>query len=891
MSIKLRDLIRAVRACKTAAEERAVISKECALIRTAIKEEDEQYRARNVAKLMYIHMLGYPTHFGQMECLKLISAQSFNDKRIGYLALTLLLNEQAEVLTLVTNSLKIDLNSPNQFIQALSLIAIGNLATQDMARDLISDVEKLLTTNNSYIRKKAALATIRLIKKERDLIYGIENKILLLLKDKNHGVLLTGITLIIEILHEFPSFIHFYSKIVSIIIRLLKNFMTSSFNAEYEINGIMDPFLQVKLLELLRVLGSTSYRKMLKKKREGEDDEEQQYIEKYLKQEELSEKEIENNRENINDVLIQIATQVNTQKNCGNAILYECIKTILAIDADDHDGSSGMKSSSDSDSKVLAINLIGNFLVNNDNNIKYIGLQTLSSLIHIDSNLIQRHNNIIRNCLKDSDKMIQFRAVELLFHLINPKNFVTISTDIINYFIIAPTDYKSYIIKKFVSFFSMVKGIYKWKIDTILIFFSVFHQMDSQTKNTYILLLSSYTEYSNYLVHKLFQLLIDDFSIEYTSLFHLTAWAIGEYGEFLLVPYSNSLEKDSFNARSEAEVIQMLQKIIKIHSLDVTIKNIILTSLVKLSVKYTSPASIQSIRDIISSFTSSMNVELQQRATEYSILLSNSHYNELRTKLFQPIPVSNRVGMTAGDEASLMDAGLDTSSSLSLPSSSSAPVVSTSKTPSLLDLDDIFSSNASITPTPASNIPIGGSLGGGLDLLNDIFSSNLTLSPTPSATLAPTPPVMPTSVFPPAAPLAATPLTSTPLISTPTSNVPIFDKDGIVIVMDLTKPNPMDNSQTKVLLKFFNNNSFPINSFTFQAAVPKYLTLSLLSPSSSSLSCSPFSSGIPAATQEINLINTMQDKKNIMLKYKFLYKKNDQDIEDIGQISNFPNLY
>ena len=39
MSIKLRDLIRMVRACKTAAEERAVISKECALIRTAIRDE------------------------------------------------------------------------------------------------------------------------------------------------------------------------------------------------------------------------------------------------------------------------------------------------------------------------------------------------------------------------------------------------------------------------------------------------------------------------------------------------------------------------------------------------------------------------------------------------------------------------------------------------------------------------------------------------------------------------------------------------------------------------------------------------------------------------------------------------------------------------------------
>ena len=37
---------------------------------------------------------------------------------------------------------------------------IGNLATQDMSRDLASDVEKLLRTSNPYIRKKAVLATV-----------------------------------------------------------------------------------------------------------------------------------------------------------------------------------------------------------------------------------------------------------------------------------------------------------------------------------------------------------------------------------------------------------------------------------------------------------------------------------------------------------------------------------------------------------------------------------------------------------------------------------------------------------------------------------------------------------------------------------------------------------
>lgn len=75
-----RELIRSVRQCKTAAEERNVVAKESAALRNAFKEQDTVYRHRNVAKLMYIHMLGYPTHFGQMETLKLIAASSFPEK-------------------------------------------------------------------------------------------------------------------------------------------------------------------------------------------------------------------------------------------------------------------------------------------------------------------------------------------------------------------------------------------------------------------------------------------------------------------------------------------------------------------------------------------------------------------------------------------------------------------------------------------------------------------------------------------------------------------------------------------------------------------------------------------------------------------------------------------
>jgi hypothetical protein len=179
--------VRQVRAARTAAEERGVVAKEAASLRQAFKEGDASIRHRNVAKLMYMHMLGYPSHFGQMECVKLIATLTYPEKRIGYLALMVLLDERTEVLMLVTNEMKKDLVQKNQYICALALSALGNVGSAEMCRDLAPDVERLLASTNAYVRKKAALCAIRVIRKVNS--HSLSTNLFIFLQNRKKKVL------------------------------------------------------------------------------------------------------------------------------------------------------------------------------------------------------------------------------------------------------------------------------------------------------------------------------------------------------------------------------------------------------------------------------------------------------------------------------------------------------------------------------------------------------------------------------------------------------------------------------------------------------------------------------------------------------------------------------
>ena len=59
----------------------------------------------------------------------------------------------------------------------------------------------------------------------------------------------------IEILALAPEMKEEFVKVVPALVRLLRSFISMGFSPEHDVGGITDPFVQVKLLTLMRVLG------------------------------------------------------------------------------------------------------------------------------------------------------------------------------------------------------------------------------------------------------------------------------------------------------------------------------------------------------------------------------------------------------------------------------------------------------------------------------------------------------------------------------------------------------------------------------------------------------------------------------------------------------------
>jgi len=848
-SIKLRDLIRSIRAARTAADEREVITKECALIRTSFREEDNDARSRNVAKLLYIHMLGYPAHFGQLECLKLIASQKFNDKRMGYLGCMMLLDEKQDVHLLVTNCLKNDLNHSSQYVQGLALCTLGSICSAEMSRDLAGEVERLLKSGNSYVKKKACLCAVRIIRKVPELMEMYVPLTRSLMSDNNHGVQLTAIVLMTEMCSLNPDVISHFRRFVPNLVRSLKSLIQSGYSPEHDVSGISDPFLQVRILHLLRLLGKND----------------------------------SDSSETMNDMLAQVATNTETTKNVGNSVLYETVLTIMDI-------------KSESGLKVLAVNILGRFLLNNDKNIRYVALNTLLKTVLLDNSAVQRHRTTVVECLKDPDISIRRRAVELCFALVNSSNVRSMMKELLQFLEKCDVELKQYTTSNIITAAEKFAPNKRWHIDTVLkVLTTASAYVRDDAVSNLIQLISNTSTLHTYTVQQLFRAAQNDMS--QPSLMQIASWCIGEFGELLL---STDLEEDEPLNITELDVIQVLSSVLKSSLSPQKTKEFAITALMKLSTRFTSCS--EQIQLVINQYTTNMNVELQQRSVEYDVVLRK--YDGLRSGLLERMPIlkanpdNPEVFAAASGEALVNgDASLLEKASIITEQQSQQQTDSDS-------LLDLLGDGLPVEPTPtpaASEEPASteASSGGGglLDLLGDLDpvmpqtqaqpSSGGNLmddllglgsAPPPQAAPAPVGGAPPMMMTPNMNDLSAT----TMLSSSGIPSITAYEQNGLKIQFSFEKQAGNPNNVVMVTATSSNSSGSPMSDYLFQAAVPKTFQLQLQPPSGNVIP--PFGGG--NVTQQLMISNPQKEPVRMLLRIG--YTTNGEPVQIQTQVDSFP---
>ncbi|KAI0675734.1 gamma-adaptin [Trametes maxima] len=834
----LKALIKGIRACKTVADERALIKQESAAIRASFREEDSYARHNNVAKLLYIHMLGFDAHFGQIECLKLVASPRFGDKRLGYLGIMLLLDESQEVLTLVTNSLKNDMNHANMYAVGLALCTFADIASEEMSRDLANEIEKLLGSSNTYIRKKAALCALRVVRKVPDLADHFVAKAKNLLADRNHGVLLTAITLVTELCTIDPACLEEFRNAVPLLVRHLKSLVTTGYSPEHDVSGITDPFLQVKILRLMQLLGKGDARAS----------------------------------ETMNDILAQVATNTDSSKNVGNSILYETVMAVLEIEAD-----SGLR--------VMAINILGKFLSNRDNNIRYVALNTLNKVVAIDTNAVQRHRNIILDCLRDGDISIRRRALELSYALINEQNVRILIRELLAFLEVADDEFKLGMTTQICLAAERFAPNKRWHIDTVLRVLKLAGNfVREEILSAFIRLVAHTPELQAYTASKLYTSLRTDISQE--SLTLAATWVIGEYSEILLE--GGLVDEEQPKAITDKELVDLLLSVLDSPYANYLTRQFVLTAITKISSRPTTSAIQQErIQTLLMTYTTSPELELQQRAVEFASLFNLGEIRsgvlermpapELKATVLGVVSENKPVGsIQPGKDADLL--GDDVSSA---PVANGQPAV-----PATQDLlAEIFGSSA--PSAPAANgaaAPAPAQRNIAQDILG-LFDSPSAPAAAPAATATPPSYAAQSSLFG-AAPAAAAPSPPVPQAASPppaqapaTTGYTAYDKNELRISLT-PQTSPTRPGLVRILAHFTATGANPVSGLNFQAAVPKSQQLQMAPISS------PDVHPGHVETQEMRVLAPAG--ANVRLRLRISFNVAGQAVQDQVDFAGFP---
>ncbi|KAG9152028.1 hypothetical protein Leryth_002293 [Lithospermum erythrorhizon] len=172
--------------------------------------------------------------------------------------------------------------------------------------------------------------------------------------------------------------------------------------------------------------------------------------------------------------------------------------------------------------RVLAINILGRFLSNRDNNIRYVALNMLVRAISVDSQAVQRHRATILEC--DADVSLE-RPLSCMF-LANESNVQTLTKELTDDLVVSDLEFRGDLCAKMCSMVEKFSPNKIWFIDQMLkVLSEAGNYVKDKVWHSLIVVITNALNLHGYSVRSLYKA---------ETLVRVVVWCIGEYGDLLV---------------------------------------------------------------------------------------------------------------------------------------------------------------------------------------------------------------------------------------------------------------------------------------------------------------------------------------------------------------------
>ncbi|KAM6925669.1 AP-4 complex subunit epsilon-1 [Lycodopsis pacificus] len=609
---KLGNFIRGITELTSKHEEEKLVQRELVSIKEQVSSPNTSMRQMKelMVRAIYCEMLGYEASFSYIHAIKLAQQGTALEKRVGYLAVSLFLNESHELLLLLVNTVLKDLQSTNLIEVCMALTVVGQMFPKDMIPAILPLVEEKLNHPKEIIRRKAVLALYKFYLIAPNQVQHIHNKFRKALCDKDPGVMAASLHIYLQMIQDNAEG---YKDLTASFVTILKQVVGGKLPMDFNYHSVPAPWLQIQLLRILAFLGKND----------------------------------QSSSEIIYEVLDESLRRAEINHNITYAILYECVKCIYTI----HPKSELLEK---------AAKCIGNFVLSPKINLKYLGLKALTYVVQQDPKLALQHQMTIIECLDHPDLIIKRETLELLFRITNAQNVTVIVEKMLEFLRVNKDDYTTIdlvgkvaeLAENFPMHYYTYAPDNEWFIETMSTVFSVGGDvMQPDIPNSFLKLLSEGFD-SVEEDRKLRLFAVDS----YVSLLQgepgklpqrflqVISWVLGEY----------SYLREELEA---ATVLRLLAKLLDMKSTSSETKSWVLVAMTKLC---EGGAAVSVAQEVCESYSSSLDTVLRQRAQELQHLSQDC---ELRARVLprhaglEPLEVDSSLSFLDGFVSEALAAG------------------------------------------------------------------------------------------------------------------------------------------------------------------------------------------------------------------------------------------